>query len=152
MWKLDETLILSGDSQLTMRIALQPKNTNELTEKVHSIADPKSPNFRKYLNNRELTDLVGVSQSDMDRVMSWARAANFEVTEVPLNRDWITVRARASDIEQGLKTKLATWTNEKNGQVVYCCNIIIILNSCLLIILKYIGIDKSRCSGVLYHP
>ena len=50
--------------------------------------------------------------------MSWARAANFEVTEVPLNRDWITVRARASDIEQGLKTKLATWTNEKNGQVV----------------------------------
>jgi subtilase family serine protease len=117
VWKLDQNVELVDSSVLTMRIALNPRNAHVLQEKVHSIADPKSANFRKYLNNRELTELVSVTESDMERVLSWARKSNFEVMEVPLNRDWITVRASASDIEAGLKTKLATWTNEVNGKV-----------------------------------
>lgn len=119
IWKLDETTTLVGDSLLTMRIALTPRNAGELMEKVHSIADPRSPHFRKYLSNRELTDLVGLSQADMDRVQAWARKSNFEIVEVPLNRDWITVRATASDIESGLKTKLSTWVNSVNGKVLF---------------------------------
>lgn len=116
-WVLDESLILEDSSMLTMRIALAPRNAQELTDRVNSIADPKSNDFRNYLNNKELTELVGVSQSDLDRVMDWVRRSNFDVVEVPLNRDWITVRASASAIESGLKTKLATWTNNVNGKV-----------------------------------
>ncbi len=117
MWKLDEAVTLEASSTLTMRIPLAPRNAQQLMETVHSIADPSSPNFRNYLNNRQLTELVGVSQSDMDRVMAWLKESDFEVVEVPLNRDWVTVRASTSAIEKGLKTKLATWTNEQNGQV-----------------------------------
>lgn len=117
MWKLDETVTLEGDSTLTMRIPLAPRNAQQLMETVHSIADPASPNFRNYLNNRQLTELVGVSQSDMDRVMAWLKESDFQVIEVPLNRDWVTVKASTSAIEKSLKTKLATWTNVKNGQV-----------------------------------
>eukprot|EP01032_Pedospumella_encystans_P019763 gene19763-22469_t len=116
MWKLDETLTISSESSLTMRIALNPRNAAELTDKVHSIADPKSANFRKYLDNKQITELVGVSQADMDRVLAWARESNFEVVEVPQNRDWVTVRATAGAIEKGLKTKLASWTSDINGQ------------------------------------
>ena len=117
MWKLDETLAIGSESSLTMRIALNPRNANELTDKVHSIADPKSPTFRNYLNNKQLTELVGVSQPDMDRVLAWLKESDFEVVEIPQNRDWVTVRATAGAIEKGLKTKLATWTSDINGQV-----------------------------------
>lgn len=117
MWKLDETLTISSDSSLTMRIALNPRNAADLTEKVHSIADPKSANFRNYLNNKQITELVGVTQSDLDRVLAWARDSDFEVIEVPQNRDWVTVRASAGAIEKSLKTKLASWTSDINGQV-----------------------------------
>lgn len=138
MWKLDETLTISSESSLTMRIALNPRNAAELTDKVHSIADPQSANFRKYLDNRQITDLVGVSQPDMDRVLAWARESNFEVVEVPQNRDWITVRATAGAIEKGLKTKLASWTSDINGQVTRC-----ILQSSLL--------KLSRIPSIRYY-
>jgi hypothetical protein len=149
-WKLDQSLVLEDSSMLTMRIALAPNNAAELTSKVHSIADPKSSNFRKYLNNKQLTELVGVSQSDMDRVLAWAKKSNFDVVEVPLNRDWVTVRASAAAIETGLKTKLATWTNVVNGQVNFMLAFIIFSNGVLFS--PTIFAEKDRRCGVLHHP
>lgn len=153
MWKLDETLTISSESSLTMRIALNPRNAAELTDKVHSIADPQSANFRKYLDNKQITDLVGVSQADMDRVLAWARESNFEVVEVPQNRDWVTVRATAGAIEKGLKTKLASWTSDINGQVTFLLLVSapLILGFDSYFILLLIT-EKDRRCGVVHHP
>lgn len=116
-WKLDETRSFSSDSSLTMRLALHPNNAAFLAEKVSSIADPKSPDFRNYLTSEQLSELVGVSQSDLDRVLNWVKESGFELVEVPQNRDWITVRASVGAIEKGLQTKLASWSTDTNGEV-----------------------------------
>ena len=116
-WKLDLSAVFESETTLTMRLALAPRNAVELTNKVNSIGNPKSATFRQYLSNKQLTELVGVSQADMDRVLAWAKASNFKVVEIPQNRDWVTVSAPASAIEKSLKTKLGTWTNEVTGQV-----------------------------------
>jgi hypothetical protein len=117
MWKLDLSASMDGERELTMRLPLAPRNAAELTEKVNSIGNPKSANFRKYLTNKQITELVGASESDMEKVLAWAQASNFRVVEIPQNRDWVTVSAPISSIEKSLKTKLGTWTNEKTGQV-----------------------------------
>lgn len=116
-WSLDTQASLKHDSLLTMRIALAPQNANELTEKVHSMANPKSGNFRKYLTNEQISSLVGVRDEDMEKVYSWLKESGFNVVEVPPNRDWVTVEAKVSAIEKGLNTKLAIWSHKATGQV-----------------------------------
>mmetsp|Transcript_17814 Transcript_17814/g.29993 ORF Transcript_17814/g.29993 Transcript_17814/m.29993 type:complete len:346 (-) Transcript_17814:652-1689(-) len=119
-WKMDnddQTLITNSDSAiLNLRFALHPNNAARLEDKVNLIADPKSTEFRKYLSQREITELVSVSEKDLSSVLELINRCDITVSEIPVNRDWISVRASPAAIEKALDTKLAVWVNKKTGQ------------------------------------
>lgn len=116
-WKLDEAPRFSADSLLTMHLALVPSSADVLTEKVSTIADPKSPDFRNYLTNEQLSELIGSSQDNLDKILNWVKKSGFELLEIYPSRDWVTVRASLGAVEKCLQTKLASWTEETSGKV-----------------------------------
>lgn len=107
---------LPRSRHVNMRVALKPRNEALLTDKVHSIASPSSREFRKYMKNRELTELVGVSEGDLRRVSDWLESAGMNIIEVAANRDWVTVSGSPSSIEKAFDTELSYWSNKITGE------------------------------------
>jgi len=115
-WKFDASSQLASEKTLKFKLMLKPNNADQLEKRINEIGSPKSPSFHKYMNHKEINELVGVHQTDLEKVLSWAKSVNFKVTEIPMIRDWVAVEASVSAIEKGLKTKLGIWKNGETGQ------------------------------------
>ena len=61
----------SSSSTIQFRIALFPTNTDKLQQAVHSIADPKSKDYRRYLSNEDITSIVQPSEDDLSKLFNW---------------------------------------------------------------------------------
>lgn len=61
----------SLSSTIQFRIALFPTNTDKLQQAVHSIADPKSKDYRRYLSNEDITSIVQPSEDDLAKLFNW---------------------------------------------------------------------------------
>jgi subtilase family serine protease len=61
----------SSSSSIQFRIALFPTNTDKLQQAVHSIADPKSKDYRRYLSNEDITSIVQPSEDDLSKLFNW---------------------------------------------------------------------------------
>lgn len=61
----------SSSSTIQFRIALFPTNKDKLQQAVHSIADPKSKDYRRYLSNEDITSIVQPSEEDLAKLFHW---------------------------------------------------------------------------------
>lgn len=68
---IDQYSSSSSSIKLQFRIALFPTNTDKLQQAVHSIADPKSKDYRRYLSNEDITSIVQPSEDDLSKLFNW---------------------------------------------------------------------------------
>ncbi|HEV1286372.1 MAG TPA: S53 family peptidase [Bryobacteraceae bacterium] len=92
-------------TQLTLSIGLVIPNRSELIETARSIADPRSPAYRKYLTPEQFADRFGATPADYQSVVEWAKSNNLTVT-THRNRFVVNVEGSVADIEPALGVHL----------------------------------------------
>lgn len=114
-WKMTNS-VLNSNQRVTFKIALVPKDAQRLEKELLEIATPGNPRFRKYLNQEQITAIVGRSDADIQRLSAWLSSHDLKIDSVHPHRDWVTVSGAVSQIEALLECKLAQYTNEKLQQ------------------------------------
>ena len=95
--------------RLKLAIGLPLRNQDELTNLLHQIYDPASPNFRHYLTPEEFTARFGPTEQDYEAVAQFARRNGFTVTTTHPNRVVLDVEASVGDIERALHVQMRTF-------------------------------------------
>jgi tripeptidyl-peptidase-1 len=114
-WKVSLESNLNANDKFTLRIALHPKNSAELERRLLDISVPGKPQFRKYLNKQQITEIVGRSDSEIQRIRDFLATKDVKIDSVHPNRDWIFVTASKAQIEEIFECELASYSNAKTG-------------------------------------
>ncbi|KAI9714048.1 MAG: hypothetical protein M1820_000778 [Bogoriella megaspora] len=72
-WKLDNTP--SGDSQITLQVALAQQNLDRLESKLQAVSTPNSPSYGDYLTQAEINSIFGASNESSEAVKSWLESS-----------------------------------------------------------------------------
>jgi hypothetical protein len=70
------------------------------------LQDPKSPNFHKWITPQQYADRFGMSQADIDKVVSWLRSQGLHVDSVSNSRTQIYFSGTVAQIQAALRTQL----------------------------------------------
>jgi len=106
----DQTLLPS--KEIRFSLALSSKGKEMMEKTLIEIASPSSKTFRKYLNQQQIADIVGLPDSDVDRVKSWLFANGAKTAVLNPHRDWLTVSATVEVIEKLFSCKLGVFVNK----------------------------------------
>jgi kumamolisin len=100
--------------QQTIRLAigLSHPHPQEEEEFVHSLSDPSSPNYRKFLTLDEWNTRFGPSVEDEQAVVDWAVAQGLTVTHRFRNRLIVDVQAPVSTVERSLQLTINNYVLE----------------------------------------
>lgn len=114
-WIHDSSRQVDGDNVFQLRIALHPKNAAELEKRLISISTPGSPEFRKYLKQEQISEIVGRSKDEIQRLTEFFAKKNMKVESVHPHRDWIFVSATRQQIEEVFECQLGNFANTRTG-------------------------------------
>jgi tripeptidyl-peptidase I len=114
-WSISNLRSLNAESVFNLRIALHPKNAAELERKLLKISTPGNPEFRKYLTQDQITEIVGRSKEEIEKVSAFFAKKNLKVESIHPNRDWIFVSATKSQIEEIFACELSNFVHSKTG-------------------------------------
>ncbi len=96
-------------THMTMQVVLPMRNKSELSQLVHAVSDPASPQYRRYLSVAQFTKRFGPTQKDYDAAMAFFDANGLKVTHTAPNRYMFQAEGAASDVERVLHVKLNTY-------------------------------------------
>lgn len=85
---------------LRVVIGLRPPHMAEEEQFLQDLMDPKSPDFHRFLTAEEWNARYAPSAADEERVVGWARAQGFTVTNRYANRLLVDLEAHAGTIEK----------------------------------------------------
>lgn len=91
---IDITLVLRRDDQ------------KGFEEFLHSLYDPKSPNYHHFLSQEQIAARFGPSRADYESVLSWLEAKGFTLVTGSKNRLTITVRGTRAIAERAMRVKI----------------------------------------------
>ncbi|MBV9990240.1 MAG: S8/S53 family peptidase [Alphaproteobacteria bacterium] len=104
-----QTGVVAPATHMTMQVVLPMRNKGELTELVHAVTDPSSPQYRHYLSVAQFTDRFGPTRKDYAAAMAFFNANGLKVTHTAANRYLFQVEGAAADVERVLHVKLNTY-------------------------------------------
>ena len=110
---------LPATNRLHLAISLPLRNREGLTNLLHDIYNPASPNFRHYLTPQEFTAQFGPAEKDFQAVIAFAKASGFTVTKSHPNRVIVDVEASIADIEKALHVKMRTYAHPTGKRFFY---------------------------------
>src|ERR1700744_2404296 len=93
-------------SPLRLQIALPMRNRGELTELVHAVSDPTSPQFRHYISVAEFTRRFGPTAHDYKAAIKFFGGAGLKVSGQTPNRYLIQVDGSVADVERVFHIRL----------------------------------------------
>jgi subtilase family serine protease len=93
-------------SRLQLQVALPMRNRGELSELVHEVADPASPQYRHYISVAEFTRRFGPNAHDYTAAIKFFNAAGLQVTGQTPNRYLIQVEGNVAEVERVLHIRL----------------------------------------------
>jgi subtilase family serine protease len=105
--------------RLKFAIQLPPRNQAELTQLLHDLYDPKSPNFHKFLSVSAFTERFGATSWDYNTVISWVKAKGLTVTATTPNRRLVAVEGSVETINQALRVKVNNYRHPTEGRTFY---------------------------------
>jgi tripeptidyl-peptidase-1 len=114
-WAHMTNVQIPSDNLYQLRIALHPKNSSELERRLLEISTPGNPAFRKYLNKDQITELVGRSKAEIDRITAFFQSQNVKIEGVHPHRDWLFVSATKDQIEKVFECELGSFANSRTG-------------------------------------
>jgi hypothetical protein len=110
---------LPATNQLRLIIGLPLRNQETLTNLLHQIYDPSSPNYHHYLTPKEFTQRFGPTEKDYQAIIAFAKANGLTVTGTHSNRTLLDVNASVSDIEKALHTTMHAYRHPTEARTFY---------------------------------
>jgi len=94
------------DRQFTISFGLPVPNSLALTNFIHDVSDPTSPNYRQYLTPTQFKGLFGASDPDYAELKRWAVSQGLTIGYTYTNNLLLTVTGTAAQIERALYVNL----------------------------------------------
>eukprot|EP00747_Dinoflagellata_sp_TGD_P137215 gnl/TRDRNA2_/TRDRNA2_175650_c0_seq1.p1 gnl/TRDRNA2_/TRDRNA2_175650_c0~~gnl/TRDRNA2_/TRDRNA2_175650_c0_seq1.p1 ORF type:complete len:610 (-),score=150.65 gnl/TRDRNA2_/TRDRNA2_175650_c0_seq1:356-2185(-) len=99
-------------------IAVKQQNLKQLEEKFWAVADPKSPEWRKFMSIEEIDAMVASRDADKITVASWLEAELSKEARTEMTSDSIEVRCTVGDAEKLFDTRFFTYTHDKGHTII----------------------------------
>lgn len=110
-----------ADSQQPLRLAihLPLRNQAGLTQLLHDLYDPKSPNFHKYLSVAGFTERFGPTAADYNAVVTWARANGLTVADTTPNRRLVAVQCSVNTLNRAFRVRMKNYRHPTEARIFY---------------------------------
>src|ERR1700678_951632 len=89
-------------TQISLAIGLPLRNQNDLSRLLAQLADPASPNFRRFLTPTQFAERFGPTEKDYQALAAFFEANGFSVTGTHPNRTILDVNGAVADVESTL--------------------------------------------------
>ena len=110
---------LPGTNQLQLAIALPLRNQAALSNLLHELYDPASPNFHHYLTPEQFAERFGPTEADYEAAAAFANANGLRVTMRHPNRVLLDVEGSEADVERALHVKLNNYRHPTENRTFY---------------------------------
>jgi subtilase family serine protease len=97
---------LDASAHLDLAMGLPLRNPEQLTNRLQTIYQPGSTNFRHYLTPDQFTAAHGPTDKDYQAVIAFATAHGLKVTGTHPNRTLLDVNGAVADIEKAFHVKM----------------------------------------------
>ena len=111
---------LPASQRLNLAIGLPLRNQEALTNLLHQLYDPASPNYRHFLTPEQFTARFGPSEADYQAVIAFAKTQGLDVTGKHPNRTLVECKAEVADIEKAFQRAAAPLSASAGGPQVLC--------------------------------
>lgn len=99
----------AADEPLTLTLVLKRNDQAGFDCYLHDVYDPKSPNYRHFLTQSELSDRFGPSRAAYDGVLDYLQDNGFTLVEGSANRLTLTVRGTRAVAERAFDVHLGDY-------------------------------------------
>lgn len=112
---------VDGNSEVTWRIYLKLRNTEELAQLALAVADPASPRYGQLVDQEYIQSHFNPTQLQVEAVLNWIAAESavgaHRVLEIPAGREYIRFQSRVVDLEKLFQTKMGHYRSLVSQQL-----------------------------------
>ena len=99
----DSSLKLQGMTMMFRPTAAQQAALDAL---LTSQQDRSSPNYHRWLTSEQFANASGISQNDLNKIVSWLQGHGFQVTAIANSRTWISFSGSAQQVKAAFRTPM----------------------------------------------
>jgi subtilase family serine protease len=110
---------VNPQQRLQLALQLPLRNQLELTQLLHDLYDPKSPNFHRYISVSEFTERFGATAADYNTVVAWAKKSGLSVTAKTPNRRLVAVEGSVATINRAFHVKVCDYRHPTEARNFY---------------------------------
>jgi hypothetical protein len=111
--------LMPPTQQLSAAIALPFRNREALSNLLHEINNPASPNYRHYLTREQFTERFGPTEQDYATLKKFAAASGLRVNAEHANRMLLEVNGTVADIDRVFHTTLRLYRHPTEARTFY---------------------------------
>ena len=113
---------LPGTNELRLAIGLPLRDAAGLDEFLRQLADPASPNYKKYLTPEQFAARFGPTESDYATVEQFARTNGLRITATHVNRLLLDVAGPVTAVEKTFHITLQTYRHPREARDFFAPN------------------------------
>ena len=110
---------LAATNHLRLAIGLPLRDQATLSNLLHDLYDPASPQFHQYLTPEAFAQRFGPAEADYQTLSNFAETNGFRITSTHPNRVLLDVDASVRDIERALHVKMLTYRHPAENRTFY---------------------------------
>lgn len=99
-------------SSITLFMSPSASQQSALNKLLAQQQDPKSPNYHKWLTPQQYGERFGLSQNDLNKVVSWLKSEGFVIQSVAAGRNVIVVSGTAGQAQSAFKAEIHRYNVE----------------------------------------
>ncbi len=117
--RLQSAALLPRGTNLQLAIGLPLRNAAALTNLLHQIYDPASPNYHHYLTPAQFAAQFGPTEKDYQAVIAFAQAHGLKVTATHPNRVLLDVNGPVTAVENAFHLTLRVYPHPTEKRTFY---------------------------------
>jgi subtilase family serine protease len=102
---------------ISLMFKLTESQQASLTALLDELQNPSSPNFHQWLTPEQFANHFGLSQNDLEKVVTWLQAQGFTVTQTARSRTWVSFSGTAAQVQGAFQTEIHHFS--LNGETYY---------------------------------
>ena len=110
---------LPAGQVLKFGLTLPLRNVAELQQLLKQQQDPASAQFHQYLSRQEFVDRFGPTAAEYEQVQQFARAAGFTVVRTFENRQLVSVRGTAAQVNRAFNVQMKQMKAAADSRIYY---------------------------------